>query len=617
MATQLDVGKSMPEPWQPKALKAIEESVAKIAQEKKSTYVSDPLWAKKAMEESTGKGAEAEELESWKDPAKVAEYHEKGKAQAYEYQKHFAEEQKIQKKGIEKSGFKASDIEDYFKHQEKHQAGPQWEPTSINPYELAAHPDYGTPFSFAQPKSFEDMVDQHAKFVDWKDYKPLLADPAPEAVKKYRDRIIKAGGNPDVALLKGSHKPKMGYIEGYPAETPDKSNSPTSSTKALFFGDEKATSSQYGPITAPYVAVPRQKVAVIDYKDLMSHHYGSPVDDKLANAYVPEFMKTVKHIREKYDPEMLVMHNVYDWATGGSRLGTQYLVFKPNILRASHAQFDPTKWHLKLPLAGILGMAAGAGIYSYGDQAQAAEHKARGGKTMTRKDKDPEDHEFINFAKGGLIDSGIPGRTDKIPMKVSPGSYVLPADIPSALGQGNTKAGSEILKKMFTHSAYGLDPMKHGSQPFKYPRSLPYKAGGGRVAPAKVLPADHQLGMKVPKGGSMCANCRFLTSPTTCSNKGFVEWNGSGKLPNPADEYCCDLYAHKAPAHKAEGGKTEDGRELVPIIAAGGEMVLHPDIVKMIGHGDISKGHSVLDKFVIHARKENIKTLRKLKPPKR
>jgi hypothetical protein len=64
----------------------------------------------------------------------------------------------------------------------------------------------------------------------------------------------------------------------------------------------------------------------------------------------------------------------------------------------------------------------------------------------------------------------------------------------------------------------------------------------GNVPPASVLPPDHQLGMQVPKGGSMCANCEYLVNPQTCGNQGYIKWNGSGTLPNPSDEYCCDLY---------------------------------------------------------------------------
>ena len=62
-----------------------------------------------------------------------------------------------------------------------------------------------------------------------------------------------------------------------------------------------------------------------------------------------------------------------------------------------------------------------------------------------------------------------------------------------------------------------------------------------------VLPPNHQLGMKVPKGGSMCHNCEYLKTPTDCGNKGFIKWNGSSKLPEPNNEYCCDLYEPKSP----------------------------------------------------------------------
>ena len=57
------------------------------------------------------------------------------------------------------------------------------------------------------------------------------------------------------------------------------------------------------------------------------------------------------------------------------------------------------------------------------------------------------------------------------------------------------------------------------------------------------LPPDHVLGMRVPKGGSDCSKCEYLSGPNQCGNPGFVKWNGgNGRLPAPADEYCCDLY---------------------------------------------------------------------------
>ncbi len=57
------------------------------------------------------------------------------------------------------------------------------------------------------------------------------------------------------------------------------------------------------------------------------------------------------------------------------------------------------------------------------------------------------------------------------------------------------------------------------------------------------LPKGHQVGMRVPKGGSMCANCRFLAKDRkNCTEPNFVRWNKSPLIPGPVDEYCSDFY---------------------------------------------------------------------------
>ena len=63
-------------------------------------------------------------------------------------------------------------------------------------------------------------------------------------------------------------------------------------------------------------------------------------------------------------------------------------------------------------------------------------------------------------------------------------------------------------------------------------------------------PEGHKLGMKVPKGGSSCAKCYWLSEDKKhCTSTYFQKWNKEAnkpedptKLPFPADEYCCDLY---------------------------------------------------------------------------
>lgn len=55
-------------------------------------------------------------------------------------------------------------------------------------------------------------------------------------------------------------------------------------------------------------------------------------------------------------------------------------------------------------------------------------------------------------AKGGTVGplmGATGGRADKLPLTVPDHSHVIPADVVSALGQGNTAKGMEVLSKMF------------------------------------------------------------------------------------------------------------------------------------------------------------------------
>lgn len=49
----------------------------------------------------------------------------------------------------------------------------------------------------------------------------------------------------------------------------------------------------------------------------------------------------------------------------------------------------------------------------------------------------------------GLFSSDVPGRTDKLNVNVPADGYVIPADIVSALGEGNTMAGRKVLDHLF------------------------------------------------------------------------------------------------------------------------------------------------------------------------
>ena len=67
-------------------------------------------------------------------------------------------------------------------------------------------------------------------------------------------------------------------------------------------------------------------------------------------------------------------------------------------------------------------------------------------------------------------------------------------------------------------------------------------------------PANHPVGMRVPRGGSSCAKCSFVRhADRDCANASFVRWNGSHRLPAPANAYCCDFFdTRTAPRGAAE-----------------------------------------------------------------
>jgi len=122
----------------------------------------------------------------------------------------------------------------------------------------------------------------------------------------------------------------------------------------------------------------------------------------------------------------------------------------------------------------------------------------------------------------GPIHSAVAGRTDHLPMHVPSGSYVIPADIISAMGEGNTMAGFRIMNDITN---------QYGGQTSGY----------------------------------------------------------------------------------ATGGYTG---QLVPIVAAGGEYVISPEVVANMGNGDMNVGHGELDAFVTKMRAKTVDTLKKLPGPK-
>lgn len=155
-------------------------------------------------------------------------------------------------------------------------------------------------------------------------------------------------------------------------------------------------------------------------------------------------------------------------------------------------------------------------------------------------------------ATTGFIHSTVPGRTDLINAQPPVGSYVIPADVISGIGEGNSLAGAAFIQHAL------------GSGPFGMP--LPPRRGGG-------------VG-----------------------------------IPRPPPRFTEPLLGPAA----ARGGRTKEKEgDPTPILAAGGEYVVSPDVVRAWGGGNLKKGHDVLDAWVVRKRREIAKEMLKLPPPKK
>lgn len=91
----------------------------------------------------------------------------------------------------------------------------------------------------------------------------------------------------------------------------------------------------------------------------------------------------------------------------------------------------------------------------------------------------------------GPIHSPVAGRTDHLPMHVPSGSYVIPADIISAMGEGNTMAGFKHMKRIFSGVPYGGGSLPYGASPVHRAQggAVPIVAAGGEyvLSPEEVM----------------------------------------------------------------------------------------------------------------------------------
>ena len=123
-------------------------------------------------------------------------------------------------------------------------------------------------------------------------------------------------------------------------------------------------------------------------------------------------------------------------------------------------------------------------------------HRAFGGmgivKTPTMSPTWQERNEARSMTRGPIL-SAVPGRTDAHFTHVPSGSFVIPADIVSAHGQGNTIAGANALSKLFKMGPYGSSMPKMGGRSGlpRPPAMGKFHSGGGKGG-------DKNIGSPVP-----------------------------------------------------------------------------------------------------------------------
>lgn len=291
--------------------------------------------------------------------------------------------------------------------------------------------------------------------------------------------------------------------------------------------------------------------------------------------------------------------------------------------------------------------------------------REEGGGTDTPHIRTPKFH-------SGPIHSSVAGRTDHLPITVASGSYVLPADSVSHIGESNTLAGFKVLRRMFGGEPYGQSSSPYGQSGGPYGSPAAHATGGKVehraagilfVSPEKEVllmrrtGKDHPGEWALPAGGlekdetpeqaarreteeeagyshegglspfmhSIRQGVDFTTFIAHCNDKFKANLNdehdgamwikpseAEKKLPlHPGVRAALEKLSRRT--GKAHGGEASG----VPIVAAGGEWVISPRHVEQVGAGDMDRGHRVLDAFVLKIRKEQIDKLQKMAPPRK
>lgn len=177
-------------------------------------------------------------------------------------------------------------------------------------------------------------------------------------------------------------------------------------------------------------------------------------------------------------------------------------------------------------------MNIGGGFIPYPDRegstAPPTRENVDQGMAMHPANLNKGDMEKASYHRGkpvvGLLRSKVAGRTDRLPIEVLEDSYVIPADVVSGWGQGNTEAGAKILDQMFgSHHDQG-HKMADGGY---VPRKISIVAAGGEYI-------VHPSAIRSFGGGDMQKGHKILDKMV--KSKRMATAKHMQKLPGPRND---------------------------------------------------------------------------------
>jgi hypothetical protein len=183
---------------------------------------------------------------------------------------------------------------------------------------------------------------------------------------------------------------------------------------------------------------------------------------------------------------------------------------------------------------GLAAFAQGGGL--------ASPHLQGGGFTGMSADTPwwtrAEARQDISMPRGGFVNSGVAGRTDRLPVSVAADSFIVPADVVSGIGQGNSLAGARMLSEAMRVGPWGISLPAHGHGPGP-PRPPPvpssvtrglfgYDEGGRARKHASVLLAGGEMSVPPERvqaigGGDMQEGHRKLREMVSRARKFAIQ----------------------------------------------------------------------------------------------